>query len=83
MVIWVPYKLRCASFHGESSLPTFCYQQDAELRVIRVVNRLLDGFLTTELVKWLTDDETAQAECMTRIKQAIANPAYVYGRDKV
>ena len=82
MLIWVPYKLRCASFHGESSLPTFCYQQDAELRVIRVVNRLLDRFLTAELVKWLTDNETAKAECLTRIKQAVANPAYGYGRDK-
>ena len=81
MVIWVPYKLRCASFHGESSLPTFCYQQDAELRVIRVVNRLLDRFLT-ELVRWMMDDEIAQAECMERVRQAVANPAYGNGRDK-
>lgn len=79
--MWVPYKLRCASSHGENSLPTFCYRQDDELQVIRVVNRLLDAFLTAELVKWLEKDEVTQTECAEKIRIAVENDAYWRGRN--
>ena len=72
MVVWFPYKLRCASFHGDKSLPTFCYAADGELHVIRVVNRLLDIFLTSELVKWINEDP----ERMNGIRTAAQHPAY-------
>lgn len=72
MVVWIPYKLRCASFHGDKSLPTFCYAADGELHVIRVVNRLLDIFLTSELVKWIDEDP----ERMNSIQMAAQHPAY-------
>ena len=72
MFLWVPYKLRCASFHGDRSLPTFCYWNDAELQVIRVVNRLLDALLSVVLVKWLTEDPTY----MANIRKAAENSAY-------
>ena len=74
--IWLPYKVRCASFHSESKLPTFCYSHDSALRVIRVLNRLLDSFLTRELPKWISIDPATQAEIQRRIRKAAMNEAY-------
>ena len=53
MLLWYPYRLRCTSFHGESALPTFCYSDDNRIRELRVINRLLDRFLTDQLLAWL------------------------------
>ena len=80
--IWIPYRMRCASFHSESALPTFCYAQDSSLRVIRVLNSLLDCFLTKELPKWLSTDPAAQAEIQSRIRKAAMNEAY-FGKTRM
>lgn len=53
MLFWVPYQIRCASFHAEAALPTYCFEKDRDLQVIRVLNRLLDCFLTKELALWI------------------------------
>ncbi len=52
MVIWLPYKLRCESFHAERCLPTICFRNDRNLNALRVINCLLDRFLTEELFRW-------------------------------
>ncbi len=57
MVIWFPYQLRCNTFHSEAALPTFCFAEEDRLKVLRVVNRLLDRYLTEELPKWMRREE--------------------------
>ncbi len=57
MLFWVPYQIRCASFHAEAALPTYCFEKDRDLQVIRVVNRLLDRFLTEQLPKWIVETD--------------------------
>lgn len=76
LVVWLPYKIRCSSFHGERALPTFCYRDDNLLRALRVINRLLDLFLTEELPLWLDSDESSVADRNNRLKKAAFNPAY-------
>lgn len=62
MVFWVPYQIRCASFHAEAALPTYCFEKDRDLQVIRVLNRLLDCFLTKELALWIGKDFMKEGE---------------------
>lgn len=76
LVVWLPYKIRCSSFHGERALPTFCYRDDNLLRSLRVINRILDIFLTEQLPLWLNSDESAVADRNNRLKNAALNPAY-------
>ena len=76
MVVWFPYKIRCSSFHGENALPTFCYSDDALLNTLRVINRLLDGFLTSQLPLWLRSDDRAIEDRRIRLEKAALNPAY-------
>lgn len=57
MLFWVPYQIRCASFHAETALPTYCFEKDRDLQVIRVVNKLLDRFLTEQMPKWIGEKD--------------------------
>lgn len=57
MLMWLPYKLRCDSFHNDVAVPTFSFADDPSIRVLRVVNHLLDLFLTQETPRWLADAE--------------------------
>ena len=59
MVIWLPYKVRCDSFHAEKCIPAICFRHDEELNALRVINRLLDRFLTEELLKWFIETRSA------------------------
>ena len=56
MVIWLPYKMRCDLFHASKCLPTICFRHDEEINAIRVINRLLDHFLSAELLRWFISD---------------------------
>ena len=76
MLTGYPYWIRCDSFHADSALPTFCYADDAEVKVLRVVNRLLDRFLTAELPGWISADEQTAREHTGRIVQAANLPCY-------
>ncbi len=76
MVVWLPYKIRCGSFHGENALPTFCYSDDNLLRALRVINRLLDRFLTGQLSFWLDSDKRVIEERQRRLEKAVMNPVY-------
>ena len=76
MLTGYPYWIRCESFHANSALPTFCYADDAEVKVLRVVNRLLDCFLTTELPGWISADEQKAKEHTARIEQAANHTCY-------
>ena len=60
MLIWVPYKVRCASFHAEAAIPTYCFEKDRDLQVIRVLNRILDSFLTEQLACWIKTEESEE-----------------------
>ena len=76
LVVWLPYQIRCSSFHGERALPTFCYRNDNLLSALRVINRLLDIFLTDQLPLWLNSDEPAVTDRNNRLRKAALNPAY-------
>ena len=76
MLLLIPYKKRCDSFHAENALPTFCYENDGELKVLRIINRLLDCFLTRELALWLDSDKPAERKRQAMLNQAVENHAY-------
>ena len=76
MLIWLPYQLRCGSFHGENALPTFCYWNDSIVRELSVINALLDMFLTEQLPLWLDTSEAAREEQQKRLQKGVSNPAY-------
>lgn len=76
MLTGYPYWVRCESFHADSALPTFCYADDGEVKALRVVNRLLDRFLTAELPGWISADEQTTGEHTGRIEQAANHPCY-------
>lgn len=76
MLTGYPYWIRCESFHADSALPTFCYADDGDVKVLRVVNRLLDRFLTAELPGWISADERMVREHARRIEQAANHPCY-------
>lgn len=76
MLLLIPYRIRCEAFHAGNALPTFCYKDDAELQVLRVVNCLLDNFLTQELAFWLDTDVSAETKQQVMLKQAVENRAY-------
>ena len=76
IVVWMPYKLRCGSFHGESALPTFCYSDDSIVRTLRVINRILDRFLTDQLPVWLASDEKTIEDRKARICKAADDPDF-------
>jgi len=76
LVVWLPYQIRCGSFHGEKALPTFCYSNDNLLKALRVINRLLDRFLTAQLPLWLDSDERLIENRQGRLEKAALNPAY-------
>lgn len=76
MVLLIPYKIRCESFHAGNALPTFCYKDDAELKVLRVTNRILDRFLTQELALWLDTDDDAEGMRQMMLRQALENHVY-------
>lgn len=79
MVLLVPYMHRCETFHGEKSLPTFCYRDDGELKALHVINEILDSFLTAELAKWLNEEPESVNWKNKLIEKAAANPAYHKG----
>ena len=71
-----PYWIRCALFHADSALPTFCYADDGDVRVLRIVNRLLDRFLTAELPGWISTNEQIVREHTARIERTVNHTRY-------
>ena len=76
MLTGYPYWIRCASFHADSALPTFCYADDGDVKVLRIVNRLLDRFLTAELPGWISENEQTAREHTARIEQTVNHTRY-------
>lgn len=69
ILIWIPYKIRCASFHGEAALPTYCFGDERDLRVLRVLNMVLDHFLTDELAVWMNRAPETQRNLNEKIEK--------------
>ncbi len=82
MLTGYPYWIRCASFHAESALPTFCYADDGDVKVLRIVNRLLDRFLTAELPGWISENEQTAREHTARIEQTVNHTRYDKWREQ-
>ena len=62
MVMWFPYQLCCSTFHSDKAVPTFCFAADDRLKVLRVVNQLLDLFLTEKLPRRLESEGAPERE---------------------
>ena len=77
LLMWIPYKLRCGSFHGEKNIPFLCFGGDRELKAIHAVNVLLDAFLSEELPVWLLyNDNSSEPICEAMLQKGINNKAY-------
>jgi len=71
LTIWFPYAMRCEWFHTDKALPVFCFAEDRSLKVIRIMNRILDSFLTRELPVWLSDAPEIVEKRNQRIQKVI------------
>ena len=52
------------------------FADDAEVKVLRIINRLLDRFLTAELPGWISADEQTARERTSRIEEAVNHTFY-------
>ena len=46
------YYFRCNLIHASRPLPLFCYSNEHELKCLRMVNRLLEGYIEDNLCLW-------------------------------
>ena len=70
LLIWFPYQIRCKYFHGEKAIPLLCFENEAPLPALRVVNLLLEKFLDNNLADWFDKNRLDEA-LIPKIEQYI------------
>lgn len=52
----LPYYYRCKIFHANKPIYFFSYENEVNIRCLRIINNLMEEFLQTHLIEWFEDD---------------------------
>lgn len=42
MFFWTPYQMRCAIFHAETTVSTYCFEKDRNVQVMMFISGIPD-----------------------------------------
>ena len=56
VLLYICYSIRCNTFHANSPVALLCYAEDTDLKQLRVLNKIMSGFLKANLHLWFDNE---------------------------
>lgn len=71
ILLWLPYYIRCNYFHSEIALPIYAFKNENILKVLEIVNIIIEGFLDENIPIWCVDN--IGDEYLEKLKNVVNN----------